>query len=160
MPCKNAVAGAEWQRCASAAATRRLWRSSSFRRAREHLKRQLRERCMKMAEVRAVVTGGASGLGHAVASHLIAQGGRVALLDVQQAAGAKAAEELGEHAHYFNCDVTAEAAVNEAMAAARSALGSLNLLVNCAGITGSARVLGKAGPMPGEQYEKVIRINL
>jgi len=115
---------------------------------------------MKMAEVRAVVTGGASGLGNAVASHLIAQGGHVALLDVQQAAGEKAAGDLGVHAHYFNCDVTSEAAVNETMAAARGALGSINLLVNCAGITGSARVLGKAGPMPGEQYEKVIRINL
>jgi NAD(P)-dependent dehydrogenase (short-subunit alcohol dehydrogenase family) len=115
---------------------------------------------MKMAEVRAVVTGGASGLGNAVASHLIAQGGHVALLDVQQAAGEKAAGDLGAHAHYFNCDVTSEAAVNETMAAARGALGSINLLVNCAGITGSARVLGKAGPMPGEQYEKVIRINL
>ena len=115
---------------------------------------------MKMADVRAVVTGGASGLGNAVARHLIAQGGRVALLDLQDGPGAQAAKELGAQAHYFNCDVTSEAAVNAAMGAAATALGALNLLVNCAGITGSARTLGKAGPMPGELYTKVIHVNL
>ena len=65
---------------------------------------------MKMTDVRAVITGGASGLGNAVARHLIAQGGRVTLLDLQDGPGAQAVMELGAQAHYFNCDVTSEAA--------------------------------------------------
>jgi NAD(P)-dependent dehydrogenase (short-subunit alcohol dehydrogenase family) len=115
---------------------------------------------MKISDALAVITGGASGLGHAVAQRVRAQGGRVALLDVQDAAGAQAIKELGSGAHYFNCDVTSEAAVNAAMAAAAAAMGGLNLLVNCAGIGGSARTLGRNGPMPGELYTKVIHINL
>ena len=115
---------------------------------------------MKMADARAVITGGASGLGHAVARRVVDQGGRVTLLDVQEAPGQQAAKELGAAAHFFRCDVAAEAAVEAAMAAAASAMGGLNLLVNCAGISGSARTLGKNGPMPGEVYTKVIQINL
>jgi NAD(P)-dependent dehydrogenase (short-subunit alcohol dehydrogenase family) len=115
---------------------------------------------MKIADARAVITGGASGLGHAVAERVCALGGAVAMLDVQDAAGTQAARELGARAHYYNCDVTSEAAVNAAMAAAAAAMGGLNLLVNCAGISGSARTLGKNGPMPGEQYARVIQINL
>ncbi len=115
---------------------------------------------MKIAEARAVITGGASGLGYAVARLVIAQGGRVALLDVQEAAGQQAARELGAGAYFFKCDVTGEAAVAAAMAAAAAAMDGLNLLVNCAGIGGSARTLGRDGPMPGELYAKVIQINL
>ena len=115
---------------------------------------------MNITDARAVVTGGASGLGHAVAQLVAAQGGSVALLDVQDGAGQQAARQLGARAHYFNCDVTSEAAVNSAMAAAAAAMGGLNLLVNCAGIAGSARTLGKQGPMPGELYAKVVHINL
>ena len=115
---------------------------------------------MKITEARAVITGGASGLGYAVARLVIAQGGRVALLDVQDERGAQAVKELGAAAHYYRCDVTGEAAVEAAMAAAAAAMGGLNLLVNCAGIGGSARTLGKNGPMPGELYAKVVQINL
>jgi NAD(P)-dependent dehydrogenase (short-subunit alcohol dehydrogenase family) len=115
---------------------------------------------MKMADARAVITGGASGLGYAVARRVVDQGGRVALLDVQEAPGQQAVKELGAGAHFFRCDVTGEAAVEAAMSAAASAMGGLNLLVNCAGISGSARTLGKNGPMPGEVYAKVIQINL
>src|SRR6478672_11708042 len=102
MPCKSAAGGAEWLPCALAGARRRPWRSNWSRSARTPKEDCSRRDGMKMAEVRAVVTGGASGLGNAVASHLIAQGGHVALLDVQQALGAKAAGDLGAHAHYFN----------------------------------------------------------
>jgi len=115
---------------------------------------------MKIAEARAAVTGGASGLGLAVARHIVAQGGAVALLDVQEAPGLKAAAELGARACFRHCDVTAEAAVDAAMAAAAAAMGGLNLLVNCAGIVGSARTLGKSGPMPGEHFARVVQINL
>jgi NAD(P)-dependent dehydrogenase (short-subunit alcohol dehydrogenase family) len=115
---------------------------------------------MKISDARAVVTGGASGLGQAVARHVIAQGGTVAMLDVQDAPGQQSARELGARAHYFNCDVTSEAAVNAAMNAAAAAMGGINLLVNCAGIVGSARTLGKNGPMPAEHFTRVVHINL
>ena len=98
---------------------------------------------MKITDARAVITGGASGLGHSVAEHLSTQGASVTMLDVQAESGERAARALGERAHFIRCDVTSESNVNAAMAAAAAAMGGLNLLVNCAGIAGSARTLGK-----------------
>ncbi len=115
---------------------------------------------MKIADARAVITGGASGLGNAVARHISAQRGRVVILDVQEGPGRAAAQALGPEALFLRCDVTSEAEVNAAMEAAQRHLGGLNLLVNCAGIVGAGRVLGKSGPMSGEFFTKVIHINL
>jgi len=115
---------------------------------------------MKIQDARAAVTGGASGLGHAVARHLAAAGGKVTLLDVQEGPGRAAAAALGPNAAFVRCDVTSEAEVNSAMEAAAARMGGLNLLVNCAGVIGAGRVLGKNGPMAGEFFTKVIHINL
>jgi len=84
----------------------------------------------------------------------------VALLDVQEGPGEASARELGAAATFVRCDVTSEQDVNAAMATARERLGGLNLLVNCAGVIGAARVLGKSGPMAGDFFTKVIHINL
>ena len=70
---------------------------------------------MRISEARAVVTGGASGLGNAVARHLVAAGGRVTLLDVQEGPGQAAASALGAAAAFAKCDVTSETEVNAAM---------------------------------------------
>jgi NAD(P)-dependent dehydrogenase (short-subunit alcohol dehydrogenase family) len=115
---------------------------------------------MKLADARAVVTGGASGLGLAVARHIAAAGGRVTLLDVQEGPGTAAAASLGAGAGFAKCDVTSETEVNAAMQAARDAMGSINLLVNCAGVIGAGRVLGKSGPMAGDFFTRVVHINL
>ena len=115
---------------------------------------------MRVSDAFAVITGGASGLGLAVARHLVASGGKVALLDVQEGPGRASAAALGAAAVFLRCDVTAEAEVNAAMEAAHAELGGLNLLVNCAGVVGAGRVLGKNGPMAGEFFTKVIHINL
>ncbi|MEJ1961376.1 MAG: SDR family NAD(P)-dependent oxidoreductase [Gammaproteobacteria bacterium] len=115
---------------------------------------------MKLSEARAVITGGASGLGNAVARLIIASGGRATLLDVQEGAGQAAAAQLGASASFVKCDVSSESEVIAAMESARQHLGGINLLVNCAGIGGSARMLGKNGPMPGELFTRVIQINL
>jgi NAD(P)-dependent dehydrogenase (short-subunit alcohol dehydrogenase family) len=115
---------------------------------------------MKISEARAVVTGGASGLGHAVARHVVARGGRAALLDVQEGPGQMAAAELGPAASFVRCDVTSEAEVNAAMETARQRMDGINLLMNCAGVAGAGRVLGKSGPMAGDAFIKVIHINL
>ena len=115
---------------------------------------------MKISDARAAITGGASGLGLAVARHLSAGGAKVALLDVQEGPGRAAAAALGAGAAFLRCDVTSEVDVNAAMDAAQAHLGGLNLLVNCAGVVGAGRVLGKSGPMSGEFFTKVIHINL
>ncbi len=115
---------------------------------------------MKLADARAVVTGGASGLGHAVARHIVTAGGRVCLLDVQEGPGLAAATALGSQASFAKCDVTSETEVNAAMESARASMGSINLLVNCAGVIGAGRVLGKNGPMAGDFFTRVVLINL
>jgi NAD(P)-dependent dehydrogenase (short-subunit alcohol dehydrogenase family) len=115
---------------------------------------------MKIADARAVITGGASGLGFAVARHLVAAGGRVTLLDVQEGPGQAAAASLGANAGFAKCDVTSETEVLSAMESARAGMGSINLLVNCAGVIGAGRVLGKNGPMAGDFFTRVVHINL
>jgi NAD(P)-dependent dehydrogenase (short-subunit alcohol dehydrogenase family) len=115
---------------------------------------------MKIADARAVVTGGASGLGNAVARHLVAAGGRVCLLDVQEGPGQAAATALGANASFAKCDVTSETEVNAAMDIARAAMDGINLLVNCAGVIGAGRVLGRNGPMAGDFFTRVVHINL
>jgi NAD(P)-dependent dehydrogenase (short-subunit alcohol dehydrogenase family) len=115
---------------------------------------------MNIRDARAVITGGASGLGLAVAKHVCAHGGQAVLLDIQEDPGRSAAASLGPQAHFLRCDVTSETGVNAAMEAAAAHLGHLNLLVNCAGVVGAGRVLGKSGPMAGEFFTKVIHINL
>ena len=102
---------------------------------------------MKIQDARAVVTGGASGLGNAVAQHVVSKGGRVVILDVQEGPGRAAATALGANALFVRCDVTSEAEVNAAMESARAHMDGINLLVNCAGVVGAGRVLGKNGPM-------------
>ena len=115
---------------------------------------------MKISEARAVITGGASGLGNAVARHIVAAGGRVTMIDVQDSIGQAAAAELGPAANFVKCDVTSEPEILAAMEAARQRMGAINLLVNCAGVGGSGRMLAKNGPMAAEFFTKVIHINL
>jgi NAD(P)-dependent dehydrogenase (short-subunit alcohol dehydrogenase family) len=113
---------------------------------------------VRIDRTRAVITGGASGLGRAVAERIVGKGGRAALLDLQEAAGQAAAREIG--ASFFRCDVGVESQVTQAMEAARQQMQGVNLLVNCAGVLGAGKLLGKDGPMAGEFFERVVRVNL
>jgi NAD(P)-dependent dehydrogenase (short-subunit alcohol dehydrogenase family) len=115
---------------------------------------------MKIQDARAVVTGGASGLGAAVASHVVSKGGKVVILDVQEGPAQAMAARLGSNATFARCDVTSEAEVSSTMEAAASRMGGINLLVNCAGVVGAGRMLGKNGPMAGDFFAKVVHINL
>jgi NAD(P)-dependent dehydrogenase (short-subunit alcohol dehydrogenase family) len=115
---------------------------------------------MELSKLKAVVSGGASGLGHAVATRIVAEGGQVAILDVNEAQGQEAAAALGARAIFCKTDVSNEAEVNAAVDAAAEAFGGLNLAVSCAGILGAGRTLGREGPMPGAQFAKVIMVNL
>ena len=116
---------------------------------------------MQLDQVKAIVTGGVSGLGFAVAQHLIAHGGKVALFDVNDDKGAAAVAKLGaDKARFFRTDVTDEAGVAANVAAARDVLGGLNAAINCAGILGAGRVLGKEGPMPLKTFATTVMVNL
>lgn len=117
---------------------------------------------MQLNTVRAVITGGVSGLGFAVAQHLVANGGKVALFDVNDDKGAAAVAGLGDggNARYFRTDVTDEAGVVANVSAAKDFLGGLNVAINCAGILGAGRVLGKEGAMPLAQFQSTVLVNL
>jgi len=115
---------------------------------------------MLMQDTRAIVTGGASGLGLAVAELVVAAGGKVALFDVNDQAGVDAVRALGTAASFHKVDVTSEQAVGAAVAAATELMGGINLAVSCAGVGWPKRMLGKEGTMPGEFFRKVIEINL
>jgi NAD(P)-dependent dehydrogenase (short-subunit alcohol dehydrogenase family) len=115
---------------------------------------------MQLDQVKAVVTGGASGLGHAVAQHIVAHGGKVALFDVNEEKGQTAVRELGGAARFYETDVTNEDGVAANAAAARDAMGGLNMVMNCAGILGAGRVLGREGPMPLKNFTGTVMVNL
>ncbi|MEW5834233.1 MAG: SDR family NAD(P)-dependent oxidoreductase [Pseudomonadota bacterium] len=115
---------------------------------------------MQLDQVKAVITGGASGLGHAVAQHLVAHGARVALFDVNEEKGQQAAQALGDGARFYRTDVTSEDGVAANVATAREAMGGLNVVMNCAGILGAGRVLGKEGPMALSQFQTTVMVNL
>lgn len=116
---------------------------------------------MQLDTTRAIVTGGVSGLGLSVAKHLAARGGKVALFDVNDDKGAAAVAELGaDKARYFKTDVTDEDGVVANVAAAKEFLGGLNATINCAGILGSGRVLGREAPMPLKNFAGTVMVNL
>jgi NAD(P)-dependent dehydrogenase (short-subunit alcohol dehydrogenase family) len=115
---------------------------------------------MQLAQIKAVITGGASGLGHAVAQHVIAHGGQAALFDVNEEKGRAVAAELGQAAHFYKTDVTSEDGVAANIAAARDAMGGLNFVMNCAGILGAGRVLGREGPMQLATFQTTVLVNL
>jgi len=116
---------------------------------------------MQLSSVRAVITGGVSGLGLGVARLLVAGGAKVALLDLSDDKGAAAVAELGaDKARYIRCNVTDEAAVIAALAAARDAMSGLDTVVSCAGILGAGRVLGREAPMPLANFQSTVMVNL
>ncbi len=115
---------------------------------------------MQLNNTRAVITGGVSGLGLSVARHFVANGGQVVLLDINDEAGAAALEEFGDAAAYIKTDVTNEQAVVDAVSSAVARMGSVNVAVNCAGVIGAGRVLGREAPMPLDFFSNVIQINL
>jgi NAD(P)-dependent dehydrogenase (short-subunit alcohol dehydrogenase family) len=115
---------------------------------------------MQLKDTHAVITGGASGLGLAVANRMILAGGKATLLDVNETQGAAAAAALGERATFIATDVTDESAVDGAIDRARERLGAIQAAVNCAGIATPTRLVGKQGPMTGAYFRKMIEINL
>ena len=113
---------------------------------------------MNASGVAAIVTGGGSGLGAATARALGEKGAKVAVLDLDKEKGAAIATEIG--GVFAECDVAdAEMAVN-ALLTARERHGPARILVNCAGIGGAARIVGRDGPHPLDAFERIVRVNL
>jgi NAD(P)-dependent dehydrogenase (short-subunit alcohol dehydrogenase family) len=113
---------------------------------------------MQLKDQAAIVTGGASGLGAATARKLAAQGAKVAVCDLNTKLAESVAAEIGGIA--VTCDVADAASAEAAIAAASKAHGPARVLVNCAGIAIAKRVIGRDGPMPLPDFDKVIKVNL
>jgi NAD(P)-dependent dehydrogenase (short-subunit alcohol dehydrogenase family) len=106
----------------------------------------------------ALVTGGGSGLGAATAEKLAAAGAKVAILDVNMDAAKGVAGKIGGLA--IHCDVSNADATQAAVKEAHDKHGAARIIVNCAGIGEAKRILGRDGPMPLAEFERVISINL
>jgi NAD(P)-dependent dehydrogenase (short-subunit alcohol dehydrogenase family) len=113
---------------------------------------------MQIATQSALVAGGGSGIGAAVARHLAGQGAKVAVLDVNLDGAKATAQEIGALA--FECDIASASSAEKAIAAARDAHGPARILVNCAGILSPGRILGKDGPLSLDIFRRVIEVNL
>jgi NAD(P)-dependent dehydrogenase (short-subunit alcohol dehydrogenase family) len=113
---------------------------------------------MQLKDISAIVTGGASGLGAATARALAAKGAKVAVCDLNTKLAESVAAEIKGIA--VTCDVADSASAEAAVAAAAKAHGPARVLVNCAGIGVAKRVIGRDGPMPLADFDRVIRINL
>ncbi len=113
---------------------------------------------MQLSQVKALVTGGVSGLGLAVTKYILENGGAAAMLDVNDEAGAAAEAELG--AKYIPTDVTSEEGVIDSVRQVADEIGGLNVAVNCAGIIGAGRVLGREAPMALSFFQTTINVNL
>lgn len=115
---------------------------------------------MKMSETKAIVTGGASGLGEATVRKIIGQGGKAAILDLSVERGETLVKELGEQAVFVQTDVTSEEEVRNAINKAIESFGSINTVVNCAGIGVAGKLLSRKGVHSLDMFSKVISINL
>src|SRR5919206_2177136 len=111
---------------------------------------------MRIEGARALVAGGASGLGAATARRLHAGGAHVTIADVDAEHGQALAAELGEGAGFVATDVTDGEQVQAAVAAAEG----LRISVCCAGIGWAEKVAGRRGPHALEPFERVVRVNL
>jgi NAD(P)-dependent dehydrogenase (short-subunit alcohol dehydrogenase family) len=107
----------------------------------------------------ALVTGGASGLGGATVRRLHAEGAAVVIVDLPSSPGQALADELGDMARFVPADVRDEAQVQAAIDAAAE-LGTLRIVVNCAGVATPGRVVGRRGPLGLEDFANVVNINL
>lgn len=113
---------------------------------------------MKLSETSVLVTGGASGLGEATARLLAEHGARVAVLDLNPQRAQNVAASIGGFA--LSADVTSDTQMTAALDALQDHQGAARVVVHCAGIGTAARVLGRTGPMPLEDFQRIVTINL
>jgi NAD(P)-dependent dehydrogenase (short-subunit alcohol dehydrogenase family) len=113
---------------------------------------------MELKNTAVVITGGGSGLGAATARLLSQNGAKVALFDRNLTSADSVAKEIKGIA--IECDVTSEDSVKSALTTAAKAHGEARIVVNCAGILGAGRILGREAPMALDYFEQVLRVNV
>ena len=108
----------------------------------------------------AVVTGGASGIGQAVARRIYADGGNIIIFDLNAEAGAAMVEEMGaDRCHFAQVNVADEASVQAGVDSGIDKFGAIYAVVNCAGIANAAKTVGRDGAFPLDLWDKVIAVN-
>ena len=112
---------------------------------------------MDLTTTRAIVTGGASGLGAATAQHFRDIGAQVTILD-RDPAGEAFAASIG--AGFAQTDVTDEDSVAAAVSRAVDQMGGIDACVNCAGIVTGEKTVGRDGPHKLDSFRRTIEINL
>lgn len=115
---------------------------------------------MEIAGKVAIITGGASGLGEATVRRLAGMGARVGILDMNEERGRALVAELGESVSFHRADVCAEEPVQRAIDGLLARHGALHVCCNYAGTGNAIRTLGRDGPFPLAEFERVVRINL
>lgn len=115
---------------------------------------------MELKGLTAIVTGGASGLGEACVRRFVANGARVVIADLNEERGKAVAADVGDVARFHKTNVTSETDAEACVKLAKDAFGGLHILVNCAGIATAQRTVGRDGPMPLNDFSKVIQVNV
>jgi NAD(P)-dependent dehydrogenase (short-subunit alcohol dehydrogenase family) len=115
---------------------------------------------MDIANSKAIISGGASGLGLKTAEKIISSGGMAVLMDLNSEQGSANAKELGDRALFIKTNVTSENEVQNAVIEASNFMDGMTLAVSCAGVVGAARALGREKPMPVEFFSQTIQVNL
>lgn len=108
----------------------------------------------------AIITGGGSGLGEAVAVMLTSNGANTVIVDINEEKGKALEERLGKSARFIKSDITVTADVQAAVDAAVEQFGGIDILVNCAGIAPGSKIVSKKGPHDLELFKRAINVNL
>ena len=116
---------------------------------------------MKIENKIAIITGGASGLGKATVERLASLGAKVSIFDMNEEAGKALVEQLGaDKALFVKVNVADDASVQAAITQTMEKFGAIHICVNCAGIGNAFKTVGKNGPFPLAEFNKVIQVNL
>jgi NAD(P)-dependent dehydrogenase (short-subunit alcohol dehydrogenase family) len=115
---------------------------------------------MEFKSCRAIVTGGASGLGEACIRRLAAAGAKAAIFDVAVERSEKLAAELGPNVIFAQADITSDESAQAAVGKVVDAFGGINVAFNCAGVGDAGKLLSKRGPLSLAAFNRVVQINL
>ena len=112
---------------------------------------------MRLGDKRAIVTGGASGFGRAIAEYFVREGAEVAIFDLNEAGARSVAQEIGGACSAFACDVASKTSVDQACAAAIEKLGGLDIVINNAGTSHTNRPMLEVDE---EEFDRVMAVNV
>ena len=115
---------------------------------------------MDLKDKVAVITGGSSGLGRATVKRFVANGAKAVIFDMNEEKGQQLVDEFGGSVIFCNVNVTSEESVQAGIAAAMDAFGAIHICCNFAGTGNAIRTMGKKGPFPLDEFNKIIQINL